>query len=182
MTKNIQTVTMDEIWKDNSDGHIPVLMEIFNPDIKWDDGSLEQENMYLRVIDDSNPVVYQGKKYLPCKFVYTPPEENGKQLGQANITLSAIDSRVVQLLRSVEVECEINIVAAFAKRIIVQEGGVEKITYKFLPIDELKTQLSSANYNRMTAQLSLTSKNVLELNVPRDIATRDKLPSVDEDV
>lgn len=181
MTKTIQTVAMEEIWKDNVDGHIPVLMEIFNPDIKWEDGSLEQENMYLRVIDDSNPVIYRGKKFLPCKFTYTSPEENGKQIGQASITISAIDSRVTQLLRSVEVECEITVVAAYAKRTVIQEGGKEITTYKFLPLDELKAKMASASYNRITAQLNLSYKDVLKLNVPRNIATKDKLPSVDED-
>lgn len=176
--KNINAVALEELWKKDTDGHIPVLMEIFNPDIKWKDGSLEQENMYLRVIDDSNPVMYKGKRYLACKFNYTPPEENGKTIGQASITLSAIDSRVVQLLRSVEVECEISIVAAFAKSVTVTEEGSEKTTYKFYPIDELKGNLQSANYNRITAQLNLSSKNVLQLNVPRAIATKDKLPSV----
>ena len=66
--KNINAVALEELWKKDTDGHIPVLMEIFNPDIKWEDGSLEQENMYLRVIDDSNPVMYKGKRYLACKF------------------------------------------------------------------------------------------------------------------
>lgn len=176
--KNINAVALEEIWKKDTDGHIPVLMEIFNPDIKWEDGSLEQENMYLRVIDDSNPVIYKGKKYLACKFNYTPPEEDGKSIGQASITLSAIDSRVVQLLRSVEVECEISVVAAFAKSVTVLEDETERTTYKFYPLDELKGNLQSASYNRVTAQLNLSSKNVLQLNVPRVIATKDKLPSV----
>ena len=180
MTKSIQTVAMEEIWKDNTDGHAPVLMEIFNPDIKWDDNSLEQENMYLRVIDDSNPVVYKGKKYIPCKFTYTPPEENGKTIGQASITISAIDSRVEQLLRSVEVECEISVVAAFAKKVTIQESGKEVTTYKFFPLDEIKTKMQSATYNKVTAQLNLSYKDVLKLNVPRNIATKDKLASVDE--
>lgn len=181
MPKTIQTIAMEEIWKDNADGHIPVLMEIFNPDIKWDDSSIEQENMYLRVIDDSNAVVYKGKKFLPCKFTYTPPEENGKTIGGASITISAIDSRVTQLLRSVEVECEVTVVAAYAKKTTVTEGGEERTTYKFLPLDELKTRMQSATYNRVTAQLNLAYKDVLKLNIPRNVATKDKLPSVNED-
>ena len=94
--KNINAVALEELWKKDTDGHIPVLMEIFNPDIKWEDGSLEQENMYLRVIDDSNPVMYKGKKYLACKFNYTPPEENGKTIGQEGpmkVKVTCVDYR-----------------------------------------------------------------------------------------
>ena len=68
---NIQTVAMEEIWKSQSDGYIPALLEIYNPDIKWNDDSLGQENCYLRVISDTNAVVYKEKKYLPCKFNFT---------------------------------------------------------------------------------------------------------------
>ena len=169
---------MDELWKDDTEGHIPILMEIFNPDIKWNDGSFEQENMYLRVIDDSNPVVYKGKKYLPCKFNYTPPEENGKDLGQASITVSAIDTRIVELLRSVDVECEVSVVEEKKKKITVNESGNDVTTYRFFPIDELNSKMQSASYSRVTAQLNLVCKDVLKLNVPRNIATKDKLPSV----
>lgn len=172
--KNIQTVAMEELWKQNTDGHIPVLLEIFNPDIKWNDGSLEQENMYLRVIDDSNPVVFRGKKYIPARFDFTPPEENGKTIGQASITLSAIDTRVVQMLRSIELQCEVTVMAMFAKR-VTQQGN---ITYQFVPLDNLKSKMPSASYDRITARLNLNYKDVLKLNVPRDKATKNQLPSV----
>lgn len=174
--KNIQTIAMEEIWARTTDGHIPVLLEIYNPDIKWNDGSVEQENMYLRVIDDSNPVVYKGKKYLPASFEFTPPEEDGKTVGQASITLSAIDSRVVQMLRSIELQCEVTVMAAFAK--LVSENG--KTTFRFYPLDQIKTRMPSATYNRTTAQLSLVYKNALKLNIPRDKATKNQLPSVSE--
>lgn len=178
MTKTINTIALEEIWKKDTDGHAPVLMEIFNPDIKWEDGSLEQENMYLRVIDDTNPVMYKGKKYLPCRFTYTPPEENGKTIGQASVQLSAIDTRVVQLLRSVEVPCQFSIVATFAKMTTVTEEGQERTTFQFYPLDELTAKMQSATYNRVTAQLNIVAKDVLKLNVPRNVATKDKLPSV----
>lgn len=169
--KTIQTVALEEIWKQNTDGYIPVLLEIYNPDLKWNDNSLEQENMYLRVIDDSNPVIYKGKRYLPCRFEYTPPEEDGKKLGQATINLSAIDTRVVQMLRSIELQCEVKVVAAFAR------NGSE---YRFLPLDYLTAKMPTATYNRITASLSLINKDVLTLNVPRDVATKNTLPSVNQ--
>lgn len=171
--KNIQTIALEELWKQNTDGHLPVLLEIFNPDIKWGNDELEQENMYLRVIDDSNPVVYRGKKYIPARFNFTPPEENGKTIGNASIELSAIDSRVVQMLRSIELQCDVTVMAMFAKK--VTSSGV---TYRFLPLDNLKTKMNSATYNRTTAQLNLVFKDVLKLNVPRDKATKNQLPSV----
>ena len=172
--KTIQAVAMEELWAKSTDGHVPVLLEIFNPDIKWSDGSSEQEDMYLRVIDDSNPVTYRGKRYLPARFEFSPPEEDGKSVGSASITLSAIDTRVAQMLRSIELQCDVTVMAAFAKS--VSAGG--KTTYRFYPLDQLKARMTSAVYDRTTAQLSLSYKDVLKLNVPRDKATKDQLPSV----
>lgn len=172
--KKIEVAALEELWKQNTNGHLPVLLEIFNPDLKWNDNSYEQENMYLRVIDDSNPVVYKGKRYLPCCFSYTPPEEDGKTIGQSSISISALDSRIVQMLRSIELPCEVTVMAMFAKR--QNENG--NTTYKFIPLDNLKTKMLSASYNATTAQFNLTFKDVLKLNVPRDVATKDLLPSV----
>lgn len=167
--KNIQAITMEEIWKQNTEGHIPVLLDIYNPDLKWEDNSAEQENMHLRVIDDSNPVIYQGKKYLAGRFTYTPPDENGKSIGQSTITISAIDSRITQTLRSIELESEVTVVAAFVK-----EGSV----YTFLPFTNHHAKLPSATYNRTAATLTLVNKDVLQLNIPRNQASKDLFPSV----
>lgn len=175
--KNIQTVAMEEIWKQNTNGYIPVLLEIYNPDIKWEDDSLEQENMYLRVINDSNPVVYKGKKYIPARFEFTPPEEDGKTVGNASIQLSAIDTRVVQLLRSIELQCDMTVMAFFAK--VQSSSG--SIVYKFLPLENFHAKLNSSSYSRVSAQLQLSFKDVLRLNVPRDTATKNYLPSVNPD-
>lgn len=169
--KNIQTVALEEIWQKNIDGFMPVLLEIYNPDLKWADGSTGQDNMYLRVINDSNAVKYRGKQYIPCAFTYTPPEKTGKSIGQAEISISAIDSRVMQMLRSVEVPCEVTVVAGFVKN---------ESTYKFIPLDRLKATVGSASYDRTTARLSLTYKDVLTLNVPKDTVTKDMLPAVNQ--
>ncbi len=170
--RNIHALALEELWKQDIDGYLPVLFEIYNPDIKWDDDSLEQENMYLRIINDSNPVWYKGKKYIPCHFEFTPPSEDGKSLGAATASISAIDNRVVQLLRSIQVQCEVNVVAAFAKA---------DTTYRFLPMENYKFEMQSATYNATTATFNLINRNVMKLNVPRDIATKNRLPSVNVD-
>lgn len=172
--KVIETVALEELWKQDMDGHLPVLLEIFNPDIKWSDGSYDQQNMYLRVINDSNPIRYHDHTYLPASFQFTPPEENGKNVGQASITISAIDSRVVQMLRSVELQCEVTVVACYAK----ETTQNNTTTYKFFPLDNINFKMNTASYNNTTAQLNLTFKDVMKLNVPRDKATKNILPSV----
>lgn len=169
---SLQTVTMEEIWKSSSDGFIPALLEIYNPDIKWDDPSLEQERCYLRVISDTNSVMYKGHRYLPCRFNFTLPEESGQKIGEATITISTIDSRVINILRSIELQCEVKITAFFAK-----EGS----KYKFFYLDSFTATLPSVSYNRATASFKVVFKDALQVNIPAEVATKDKLPSVKED-
>ena len=167
--KQIQTVAMEEIWKRNTDGYVPILLEIYNPDIKWNDNSLEQDNMYLRVINDSNNVKYGGHKYLACSFDFKPPEQDGTKTASASISVSAIDSRVVQMLRSISLVCDVTVTAAFAK------NGT---SYTFYPLDEYTLQMKSASYTRVSAELTLQADEEWTLNVPVDIATKDRFPSV----
>lgn len=178
--KNLQTVAIEEIWKSQSDGFLPVLLEIFNPDIKWEDNDVEQENCYFRVISDVNGVTYQGKKYMPCKFEFSLPEENGKSIGNASISISAIDTRIVQLLRSIDSECKVTLKAFFAKEAIKVEDGKEKTVIKFFPIDALKATLSSASYTRTVASFNIIFKDALQLNIPAEVVTKDKLYSITE--
>lgn len=169
--KTIQTSAMEELWQSHIDGFFPALVEVYNPDIKWSDSSSSQDDMYLRLINDSNSVKYDGKLYMASSFTYTPPEKNGQKVGDASITISVLDSRVMQMLRAVEIPCEVTVVAGFVK-----SGTV----YKFIPLDRLKAVIPSATYDRATAKLSLTYKDVMSLNIPKDIATKDMLPSVNQ--
>lgn len=171
ITKKIQTVAMEEIYKSNSDGYTPLLLEIYNPDIKWNDNSLEQEDKYLRVVADSNNVKFKGHRYLASKFEFKPPEQDGTKAESAQITISSLDTRVVQMLRTIELVCEVNVVAAFAK------NGSE---YKFYPLEEYSMQMKSSTYSRTTATLVLSPDETWSLNVPRDTATKDRFPSCNE--
>ena len=114
----VDVITMTELWQQDIDGYLPVLMQIYNPDISWTQEEIDsygQENSYIRLIADESRVVYKGKTYLPCAFDFTPPEIDGKKVGVASITISALDSRVKKLLRTIKVPSTVTIVSVFAK-------------------------------------------------------------------
>ena len=78
----VDVVTMQELWKQDIDGYLPILMEIYNPDISWTQEEQEaygQDNSYLRLIADESKVIYKGKTYLPCAFDFAPSEIDGKK-------------------------------------------------------------------------------------------------------
>lgn len=172
--RNIKTVALSEIWKQHSTGSLPVLLEIYNPDIVWNGSSLEQDDMYLRVINDNTKVKYNGDIYLPCQFNIELPEENGSQTEGSSITISNLDSRVMQLLRSVKLICKVTIVASFLK--VNMNGSSE--SYAFYPLSKYEFKMDCAVGNRATISLTLSNNSLLSLNIPRDMATQEQLPSV----
>lgn len=171
----MDVVTINDLWQKNIDGYLPVLMEIYNPDIVWtqdEKNAYGQEDSYLRVIADENKVVYKTKTYLPCSFTYNPPELDGKKVGGASISISALDSRVKKMLRTISLPSEATVVSMFAK--VTRENG--STIYKYREMYSRPFKMSSAGSNQMTATFNLTFGKNFGQNVPYDMATQDRVP------
>jgi len=171
----LDVITINDLWQKHIDGYLPVLMEIYNPDIIWtqeEKTAYGQEDSYLRVIADDNRVVYKSKTYLPCAFTYSPPELDGKKIGTASISISALDSRVKKMLRTISLPSEATIVSMFAKA--TRENG--NVIYKYREISSKPFRMNTANSTKATATFNLSfGKNLIQ-NVPYDIATQDRVP------
>lgn len=175
ITKKIDTLTLEEIWAQETDGHIPVLLEIYNPFILWgDNNDGTQEDCYLRVINDSNTIIFKGKKYIPCALSFKAPQEDGTKIGPATITISALDSRIQQMLEQIRNVSDVNVTAAFVK--LKTENGKEIM--KFRELSKWTFQMETANANRSTATFNLVANNVSNLNVPRDTMDKNQLFSM----
>lgn len=180
MRKNINKIAIEELFSQNSNGFLPVLLEVYNPDLAWNDNSTDQEDTYLRVINDTTRVKYKGKTYLPCQFEFDPPEENGKSTGNATITISSIDSRIPQMLGECKIPCIVNICAAFAKQEYETDENEQVLSSKFIfiPITKWKFQAKVATCNSTTAVLTLSGDDYNTTNLPRDLAMQNQFPSV----
>lgn len=174
---NLDVVTMQELWNKDTDGYLPVLLEIYNPDIAWTEEEKSvygQEDAYLRVIADENKVVYQTHTWLPCAFDFTPPETDGSKIGQASISITALDARVRKLLRKIRLPSKARIVAMFARQTKETDGH---FTYRFRPLNTMTFQMNNATSDKAKAVFNLVFSNSLQQNVPYDIATQDRTPS-----
>lgn len=115
---NIDFKTVNDLFKKDIDGYIPALMEIYNPDITWTEEAKSvygQEDSYLRIISDENKVIYRGKTYLPCSMEYTEPDSDGTKIGNPQLSISSLDTRVRRVIRSIKIPSEVTIVATFVK-------------------------------------------------------------------
>lgn len=174
----VNVVTLTELWKQDVDGYLPILMEIYNPDISWSAEEIAaygQENCYLRLIADESKVVYKGKTYLPCAFDFNAPEVDGKKVGSASISITALDSRVKKLLRIIKLPSDVRIVSLFCK--VSKDNNTGKFIYKFSEFNSTPFKMSSASSNKTTATFNLTFGKNLSQTIPYDIATPDRVPS-----
>lgn len=173
ITKHIQTIAMKELYSQNMNGFIPVLIEIYNPDLVWN-GMDGMDDGYLRLINDTEDVIYKGVKYLKSSINFSFPEVDGKSVGTGSVSICDIDHRVTLLLRSIELKCILKMVAVFAQ----WEGESTSKKLYFHPLSNYKFIMETATYNGKIATAPLIAYKSLSLNVPRDSATRDMFPAV----
>lgn len=174
---HLDVVTMKDLWDKDTDGYLPILLEIYNPDIVWTDKEKEvygQEDSYVRFIADDIKVVYKGHTYLPCTFEYKPPETDGAKIGTASITISALDVRVKQVIRSIMLPSEVTVVALFGKQTKDNSNG---FIYKFVELNTLSFTMSTASANKTTVTFNLEYDRSLQQQVPYDMATQERVPA-----
>lgn len=174
--KETETWTIKELFSQSSGGTIPILIDIQHEKIVWQDGSTEQENGHLRLINDTVPVRYNGHKYMPARFDFKLPSEDGKKVGNTSVGISAIDQRIIEVIRSIGDKPPKAIFEAFfAKR-----GTGADLSFIFSKIYQYEFSMISANWNDVTAQWDLVFDDVMNYNVPKDLGTQLRCPAVNE--
>lgn len=178
MEKVFETATIEELLGQNTDGSIPVLIDIQHDDITWSENTSDytgdQENGHLRLINANFPVMYKGDsgtahRYMPSVFKFTLPSENGKEVGSTSITISAIDQRVIEVIRSVSTKPKAVIEAFFMR---------SDDTIMFSRLYRYEFEMNSVSWDGVSAKWNLVFDPAMQLNVPRDLATQARCPAV----
>ena len=169
--KKIETVTLKELMNNSTEGSFPFMLEITHPKIVWQD-TKDQENGYLRLINDIYAVKFEGKKYLPSVFSFTQPTEDGRTISNASISISTVDQRIIEIIRQIDTNPRCKVVGLFAKL------DDERVSFRKLYNYEF--EMSSVNWNNTSAQWELTFDPAMQLNVPRDTSTIYRNPGANE--
>lgn len=172
MSKNIEAATLEELYAQNTDGFLPILVEIQDDNIIWQTKDAYDEDGYLRLVSGNIPVMFEGKKYRPAVFVFEPPSEDGKKVGNTNITISAVDRKVVEIIEQIETKPNVRIVAAYCKT------NDEEII--FSKIYHYNFTMGSVQWDGVTAKWQLTFDTAMEQNAPVDLATEARCPAAYE--
>lgn len=169
--RNIETATLEELFSSSTEGSIPVLIDIKHDAIVWSDDA--QEDGHLRLINSTTAVKYKGNKYLPCVFTFVPPSEDGSKISGASITISSIDTRVIQMIRRIP-SPPIAVIEAFFSKISDTE-------FMFSKLYHYEFQFNTVTWDNTTAKWNLVFDPTMETNVPKDLATPSRCPAVYEE-
>ena len=177
--RGISTVVAEEAAERNSPTFLPVLIDIKHPAITWGDSDEEQTDGHLRLVNDTVGIKYKGNDaerhyYAPCNFSITMPKEDGKKKSNAKISVSCIDQRMVEVIRSIDENLTCSIVAFYGKK--TNDNGT--VSYIFSKLAGKDFEMSDVSWEGTTAQWTLDPDKIMALNIPRDKGSIFRNPSV----
>jgi len=77
----------------------------------------------MRFVNSADNLVYNGDIYNAASFAVQPPDVDGPKVGNATLTISAIDQYWIQRIREAQVPAELRFIAVIA----YDESGVSGI-------------------------------------------------------
>jgi len=109
----------------------PCLIKISHP---------EYGDMYFA--NSSHNINYNGNIYIAASFSIQPPDAQGAKIGNATLTISAIDQFWIEKIRGTQIPAQLQFIAA----ILYDELGVMGIE----PLEENSFTLRAANWNEIS--------------------------------
>lgn len=194
--RRLESSTFEDLAQKNTPGFLPVLIDIKHQGIVWnypestDEEVLKyrQQDGHLRLINDVRGVMYKGNDssihyYEPCSFKVKLGKEDGKTKSNASITISCVDARIIEIIRSIEEDLTCRVVGMYTKVAAGEdsETGETKYNYAFSKLYGKEFEMSSVTYGLTSAQWELNPDSIMELNIPRDMGSAFRLPSVNEE-
>jgi hypothetical protein len=124
----------------------------------------------FRYANSDEDITYEGEVYHAAYFTVDPPDKDGSKIGDAQLTISAVDLTWIERIRSTQIAAKIKFVAT----IEYDDGAVSGVE----PIEELDFTLRVVNWNEDTITWNLVFDSTMSIRVPCDRATALKCPGV----
>jgi len=138
----------------------PYLIEITHPTY----------GVYRYANSDEN-ITYNGDTYLAGCFSITPPERKENSIGDAKLSISAIDQEWIYNIRNTDERAKIKFLATIVYDDAMHVEQVE-------PLEELEFTLTKATWDtKFAISWNMTFDEGMGLCVPCDKATANKVPA-----
>jgi hypothetical protein len=148
-----------EIARRSTQAQFPFLIEIAHEDM----GSFYYANA------DEN-IAYGGQTYLSAVFSLQPPDRDGSRIGDAQLTISAVDQQWTLKIRSTQKPAKLRFIAA----IVYQKDGSVWVE----PIEENEFTLRAASWNEIAIVWNLVFDENMAILLPSEDCTALTCPGV----
>ena len=188
--RNITSDVSESIVQKSDSVFLPILIDIKHPGIVWNYPEskdpeilkLRQQDGHLRLVNDTRGLIYKGNDPEPhyydrCNFSVKMPKEDGKQKGNASISISVIDHSLVEIIREIEEDLVCRVVGMYSK----VENSNGSVKYAFTKLYGREFDMGSVTWEGATANWELDPDRIMDLNVPKDMATAFRLSSMSKE-
>lgn len=152
------TDTKKKILAMDTKAETPYLIEIVNDDLGT-----------FRYVNAKSDVVYEGNTYTAGYFRLDPPDKNESSIGNATLTMSAIDQSWIEKIRSTQKRSTLRFIAV----IMYDENGDSVIE----PLEDITMTLTSATWDDTTIQWTMIFDETMDIMVPPDIMNSETFPA-----
>jgi hypothetical protein len=115
-------------------------------------------------------ITYNGEVYNAASFSISPPDRDGAKIGDATLTISAIDQVWPEKIRGTQKPAKLRFIAA----IIYDEGTISGIE----ALEENSFTLRGASWNELTVTWTMEFDNAMANRIPADICNAQTTPGI----
>lgn len=152
-----------QILRQETQARFPYLIEITQ---YLDD---DTTNVY-RYANCDEDIEYNDKVYKAGYFSLQPPEKKSDGLGNAKLTISAIDQEWIARIRSTSKRAKIKFIA------VIQYLNDNKMDIE--PVEELEMTLTQAQWDSNVIQWTMIFDDLNEISMPLDIINNTICPAL----
>jgi hypothetical protein len=122
----------------------------------------------FRYANSDEDITYDGEVYQAAYFTVDPPDKDEGKIGDAALTISAVDQFWIEKIRDTQIAARITFMAA----IVYDDGVISGVE----PIEEMDFTLRSVNWNEEAITWAMVFDENMAIIVPCDKATALKCP------
>jgi hypothetical protein len=146
-----------EIARQRTAAKFPFLIEITHPVYET-----------MRYANSSQNISYQGNIYYAASFAINPPDRDGSKIGNATLSISAIDQFWIEKIRETQEPAELRFIAV----IVYDEGFISGVE----PLEENKFTLRAVNWNETVITWTMVFDETMSLVVPSETCNAQTCP------
>jgi hypothetical protein len=137
--------------RQRKNGSFPYLIQI-----EYEDGG---RTVTMNYVNEAEDITFEGKVYNAASFHIEPPGRDGDKIGDATLTISAIDQFWIQKIRAAQKPAKLLFIA-----VVVYEDGSRMAER----MEEMSFTLRVARFNEMSITWTMVFDERMSIVVPSD--------------